>query len=245
MEANSLTIDQIKSNYQNVLERTVRAALSSGRNPNDIKIVVVSKEKPIKTIHNAVSVGIKIFGENYADEAIPKINSVNSCPDLQWHMIGHIQSRKARQIIEYFDYVHSLDSIKIAHRLSKYAQDFDKSMPVLLEFNISGEESKYGFSAWDEDAWYDLLPSVEQILELPCLLIEGIMTIPPYFTNPEQSRPYFQKLGKLHRYLRSNFPDGNWSEISMGMSSDFEVAIEEGATWIRVGQAILGKRIQH
>lgn len=242
MNNNSLSSDQIKSNFQKVLERIERAALSSGRDPDDIKIVVVSKEKPIKTVHNAISAGIRIFGENYADEAVSKINSIIQYPNLQWHMIGHIQSRKARLVIEYFDYVHSLDSIKLATRLNKYAQDTNKIMPILIEFNISGEESKYGFPAWKEDAWHELLPSIEQVLESTHLVTRGLMTIPPYFTNPERSRPYFQKLGRLQRFLQSNFPNKNWTELSMGMSADFEIAIDEGATWVRIGQAILGKR---
>lgn len=242
MTSNSLSIDQIKSNYQKVVEQVEWAARSSGRNAGDIKVVVVTKKKSIITIHNAIRAGIKTFGENYADEAVPKINSINLSSEIHWHMIGHIQSRKARLVIEYFDYVHSLDSIKLAKRLNKFAEDLNKSMPTLVEFNISGEDAKYGFPAWREDSWSELLPSIEKILDHTHLIIRGLMTIPPYFSDPEQSRPYFQKLVRLQSFLQSNFPDNSWAELSMGMSADYQIAVEEGATWVRIGQAILGKR---
>lgn len=238
----NLSIDQIKSNYAAVLGRIKHASIASGRDPGDIKLVVVSKEKSIKTIQNAATAGIKIFGENYAEEAIQKINAIKDYPDLHWHMIGHIQSRKAQTVVEYFDYIHSLDSLKLARRLDRFALEYNKQMACLIEFNTGGEDTKYGFQAWNEESWENLLPSIEQIMELSFIQIKGLMTVPPYFTDPEKSRPYFQLLSKLQNYLQSELPNVNWSELSMGMSEDFEIAIEEGATWIRVGQAILGKR---
>lgn len=242
MDKYNLTTDEIKSNYLDILQRIKSAACSVGRNPNDIKLVVVSKEKSRKIIQNAIEAGIHIFGENYADEAVPKIRSITNTQELHWHMIGHIQSRKARLVIEYFDYVHSLDSVKLANKLNSYAQEYMKIMPVLIEFNVGGEASKFGFPAWNIEHWGELLPSVEQILKLPGLHIEGLMTVPPYFTDPEKSRSYFHTLRELQEYLQDEFPQASWRELSMGMSADFEIAIEEGATWVRIGQAILGRR---
>jgi hypothetical protein len=237
-----LSAEQIKLNYQAVLERIQRAADFSGRNPKDVKLVVVSKEKSINTIGNAIKAGLHIFGENYADHAMPKIKALRQFPEIQWHMIGHVQSRKAPLVVEYFDYLHSLDSVKLAKRLDGCARNYDKLFPTLIEFNLSGEESKFGFRAWEEEHWEDLIPSIEEILALSNIRIQGIMTIPPYSADPKQSRPFYKLLVRLQNFLKSNFPQACWSELSMGMSSDFEIAIEEGATWVRVGQAILGPR---
>jgi PLP dependent protein len=234
--------EQISSNYQGVLDRIRSAAKAAGRNPNDVKLVAVSKEKPISIIESAIRAGIRIFGENYAEDALPKINALRKQNGIQWHMIGHVQSRKARIVIENFDYMHSLDSVKLARRLNRYAQDVGKIFPALIEYNLSGEASKYGFPAWKEGNWGELSPSIEQILELPHLRIQGIMTVPPYSEDPEESRPYYKMLSSLQRFLQVHFPQVSWSELSMGMSADYEIAIEEGATWVRIGQALLGPR---
>jgi PLP dependent protein len=234
--------ERIRANYYAVLDRISAIACESGRDPDSVRLVAVSKGKSIITIENAIKAGIRIFGENYADEALSKINSLRKHPAIQWHMIGHVQSRKAKIVAEYFDYMHSLDSIKLARRLDKFARDFGKIFPALIEFNLSGEVSKYGFPAWKEVDWKELLPLIEQILALPNVRIEGIMAIPPYSDDPEESRPYYKMLRRLQSFLRENFPDACWSDLSMGMSADYEVAIEEGATWIRVGQALLGPR---
>lgn len=234
--------EQINSNYQAVLDRIRSAAQAAGRNPIDVKLVAVSKEKPILIIESAIRAGIRIFGENYAEDALPKINALRKQDDIQWHMIGHVQSRKARIVIENFDYMHSLDSVKLARRLNRYAQDVGKIFPALIEYNLSGEASKYGFPAWKEGNWGELSPSIEQILELPNLRIQGIMTVPPYSEDPEESRPYYKMLSSLQRFLQVHFPQVSWSELSMGMSADYEIAIEEGATWVRIGQALLGPR---
>jgi uncharacterized pyridoxal phosphate-containing UPF0001 family protein len=138
--------------------------------------------------------------------------------------------------------LHSLDSLKLAQRLDRFCAESGRSLTVLLEFNVSGEESKSGFPAWDEDCWTDLLPEIERILALPHLWPRGLMTMPPYFEDPEQSRPYFQKLRRLQAFLAQRLPQTDWSELSMGTSADFPVAVQEGATYVRVGQAILGLR---
>jgi hypothetical protein len=157
-------------------------------------------------------------------------------------MIGHIQSRKAKLVSQYFSYVHSLDSLKLAQKLNRSANQFDRLLPVLLECNTSAEESKFGWDITHTDKWDRLLPEIEQMLELPNLQVEGLMTMPPYTEQPETVRKYFILLRQFRDFLRSNFSQSEWNELSMGMSGDFEVAIEEGATWIRVGQLIMGPR---
>jgi pyridoxal phosphate enzyme (YggS family) len=158
-------------------------------------------------------------------------------------MIGHVQSRKAKIVCEHFSLVHSLDNKKLAERLNYYAGEAGKVLPVLLEFNLSGEESKSGWSANDENQWDKFLPEIDQINSFTQLRVQGLMAMPPLFDDPEYARPYFKKLRKLQGYLKSIFPDIDWKELSMGTSSDYRVAIQEGATLIRIGQAILGPRI--
>jgi pyridoxal phosphate enzyme (YggS family) len=157
-------------------------------------------------------------------------------------MIGHIQSRKAELVVRYYDLIHSLDSLKLARRLNQFAAEHQKKVTVLLECNVSGEESKFGFPAADKSQWDDLGEVFSEIAELPYLEIGGLMTMAPLFEDAENARPVFRKLVHLRDYLRSHLPTVQWNELSMGMSSDFEVAIEEGATMVRIGQAILGER---
>jgi pyridoxal phosphate enzyme (YggS family) len=242
VNSKEISAEQIKLNYQSVQDRMSNAARRSGRNPGEVKLVAVSKEKPVTMIDNAIKAGLRIFGENYADEALPKIDSLRKYPDIRWHMIGHVQSRKAQIVINNFDYLHSLDSVKLARRLDRFASDSGKILPALLEFNLSGEGSKFGFPAWHDENWMEFIPSIEEILDLSGISIRGLMTIPPFSMDPEDSRPYYKKLCRLQGFLQQNFPAACWIDLSMGMSSDFEIAIEEGATWIRVGQALLGRR---
>jgi pyridoxal phosphate enzyme (YggS family) len=157
-------------------------------------------------------------------------------------MIGHVQSRKANLVVSYFQMMHSLDSIKLGTRLNAFCASAECKLPVLLEVNVSGESTKYGFSAWDESQWEVLVKDFEEISQLSHLTIRGLMTVPPYFVNPERARPYFEKTRRLREYLRTFLPDTDWSELSMGTSIDFINAVEEGATYVRIGEAILGKR---
>jgi pyridoxal phosphate enzyme (YggS family) len=225
--------------------------------------VVVTKLQPVEIVREAIAAGAQYLGENYADEALAKKLALQTQPpitpeipltqaggltpprqphDVEWHIIGHVQSRKVRLVSEYFDYLHSLDSLKLAQRLDHACGEFKRVLPVLFEFNVSGESSKSGWPAWDETRWPDLLPNIHEIAELPHLRVEGVMTMPPYFENSEEARPFFIRLRKLQEYLTQHIPQTGWNELSMGMSGDFEVAIQEGATWVRVGQAILGPR---
>jgi pyridoxal phosphate enzyme (YggS family) len=159
-------------------------------------------------------------------------------------MIGHVQSRKARLVIGNFALLHSLDSLKLAQRLDRFAAEGGRVLPVLLELNVGGEESKSGWNASDDTHWDDFLPDIRSILDLPSLRVHGLMTMPPLETDPEDARRFFQRLRLLRDHLASVFPQADWRELSMGTSADYMVAVEEGATLVRVGTAIVGARRQ-
>jgi len=235
-------VSKIKINNQQVKDKMIKAAIRSGRDPYSIRLIVVTKSQPLEIVRAAVDAGVSILGENYAEEGVEKILALDVESEVEWHMIGHVQSRKAGLVADHFNYLHSLDGIKLAIRLDELLGRSDKKLPVLLEFNVGGEESKFGWQASDEKNWKNFLPEIKQILELSHLRVEGLMTMPPFYQESELIRPFFSKLRNLRNYLADIFPDANWNELSMGTSSDFEVAVEEGATFIRVGQAILGQR---
>jgi pyridoxal phosphate enzyme (YggS family) len=235
-------LTQIKARYLHVQEQIDQAAQQSGRNPDAVRLMVVTKAQPMPVVRAAVEAGACILGENYAEEALEKILALRPDFAVEWHMIGHVQSRKASLVARNFDMLHSLDSLKLASRLDRFLDEQGKSMLVLLEANVSGEESKYGWPAWDEDRWPDLLPEFEKILALPRLEVCGLMTMPPYFEDPERTRPFFRRLCNLRDFLQKNLPQMDWRELSMGTSVDFVAAIQEGATYVRIGQAILGER---
>lgn len=232
----------IRENYYRVLEQVDLAARSVHRESESIKLVVVTKGHPIQTVKEALAAGVRIFGENYTEEGIEKMHE---CPEefsLEWHMIGHVQSRKARAICEHYDWVHSLDRLKLARRLDRFCGELGRKLPVLLECNVSGESTKFGWSAWDERKWPGLLVEFSQVVELPYLAIRGLMTMAPYSPNPELARPYFHRLRRLRDFLSRHIPKIEWNDLSMGMTGDFTVAVQEGATMVRVGTAILGPR---
>jgi PLP dependent protein len=231
--------DSIRERYLQTLERIATAEKRAGRAAGSAKLVVVTKSQPVETVHAALEAGVKILGENYPEEAVEKIKAIGAA-DAEWHMIGHVQSRKADLIPNNFSLMHSLDSLKLATRLDRFAAE--RALPVLLEFNVGGEESKSGWQASEESRWPALLPEIDMVLKLAHLNVRGLMTMPPLFEDPEQTRPYFQKLRRLHDFLKQNFPAADWSELSMGTSTDFEAAVEEGATLVRVGTAIVGPR---
>lgn len=234
-------IVNIRTRYENVLARISDAALRSGRNPDAVRLVVVSKAQPLEVVQAAVAAGVHLLGENYVEEAAGKIAAFQDA-SLEWHMIGHVQSRKAEQVAAQFQWLHSLDSLKLAERLERFCSEAGRQLPVLLECNVSGEESKYGFPAWDEPAWGGLAAALEPITRLPHLQVRGLMTMPPFYDDPERTRPYFQKLRRLQGFLGDALPQSDWRELSMGTSVDFVPAVEEGATFVRVGQAIMGAR---
>lgn len=234
--------DIIAENYHKVIEQIQNAANKSGRNPQDIRLVVVTKTQPVDVILSLIETGAMDFGENYIEEAIPKIQAFSKSEGLRWHMIGHIQSRKAESVCDYFQYVHSLDSVKLAGRLCRSAQMLDKKLPVWMEFNVSGEESKFGWDISAKENWDSVLADIEKIRDLPNLDLLGVMTVPPYSEEAEESRPLYRKLRSFQECVIDRLRMQNFREMSIGMSNDFEVAIEEGATCVRIGREILGPR---
>jgi pyridoxal phosphate enzyme (YggS family) len=203
--------------------------------------MVVTKSHSLAVVKAAIAAGARVLGENYVEEAISKMMGIESS-DVEWHMIGHIQSRKAKQVCEYFSWVHSVDRKKIADRLNNFAIQKNLNLKILLECNVSGEGSKFGYPVWKEEQWPDFVNEICYLNELPNLDIRGMMTMPPWDPDPEASRPYYQHLVRLRDYVVERFPKLDLHELSIGMSNDFEVAIQEGATMIRVGTAILGQR---
>lgn len=235
-------VASIRENYLSTLDQIAAAARRSGRAPGDVRLVVVTKSQPLEVVQAALEAGVRILGENYPEEGVTKIQSLPRQSGVEWHMIGHVQSRKARLVAEHFELLHSLDSLKLAGRLDRFAAEQNRVLPVLLEFNVGGEESKSGWDASDDSHWDVFLPDVRSILDLPNLRVHGLMTMPPLETDPEDARRFFQRLRLLRDHLASAFPQADWRELSMGTSADYPVAVEEGATLVRVGTAIVGAR---
>ena len=237
----------LAGNITRVQERIAAACMRARRNPSEVMLVAVSKTFPAEIIAEAYRLGLRDFGENRIEEAREKIPHVQSPishlqSDLRWHLVGHLQSRKAQEAVALFDMIHSVDSVKLAEKLSRLCSEAGRVMPILMECNISGEESKYGFpvvSAADKARW---LADVEAILRLPGVRVEGLMTVAPIVPDAQETRPVFRALRKLRDELAGRFPQTDWRHLSMGMTDDFEIAIEEGATLVRVGRAIFGER---
>jgi len=209
-----------------------RAARRAGRDPKEIRLVAVSKTVEVIRIQEAIEAGVSILGENYVQEAQKKIESIGR--PVSWHFIGHLQSNKARVAVRLFDMVHSIDSLPLAEALNGKAEQEDRLIKVMIEVNLSREATKFGT---DEERVFNLARGIQNLGRLS---LEGLMTMPPYFDSPEMSRPYYIALRELRdRSAREGIP---MKELSMGMSSDFEIAIEEGATYVRVGTAIFGPR---
>ena len=238
-------VSQIRERYERTLERIAKAAQASGRDPKSVRLVVVTKAQPLEVVQAAVAAGARILGENYPEESVSKISFFAPESGVEWHMIGHVQSRKARLVIEHFDLLQSLDSLKLARRLNRMAEEAERVLPVMLEFNVGGEQSKYGWLAEKESDWPALYPVVDSILELKNLQIRGLMSMPPLETNPEDARVYFRTLRLLRDHLAARYPQSDWRELSIGTSADYEVAVQEGATLVRIGTAIVGPRPDH
>ena len=224
------------------LEKIASAAKASARSPESVKLVVVTKSQPLEVVQAAVEAGVQILGENYPEEGARKIQSVTEKSAVEWHMIGHVQSRKAELVVQHFNLLHSLDSLKLAKRLDRFCAEAGRTLPVLLEFDVGGEESKSGWPAWEEKQWAALMDDLSAVLSLSCLQVRGLMAMPPLGETAEFSRPFFQRLSRLQEYLMKQFPQASWRELSMGTSLDYEVAVQEGATLVRVGTAIVGPR---
>jgi len=226
----------LKDKIESVKQRISQAAQRCGRNAENILLAAVTKTVSADRIRQAAEAGITIVGENYIQEAKEKFEQLTSC-NLSWHFIGHLQTNKAKYAVSMFDLIHSVDSLKLAQELSRQAAKLKKIQNILIQVNISQEESKSGIS---EEAALEL---VESISRLENVSIKGLMTMPPFFDNPEQARPYFACLRRLSEKIKQyNIPNISMSLLSMGMTGDFETAIEEGATIVRIGTAIFGKR---
>ena len=225
----------IGTNFNRVKERITQAALRSGRDPQDIQLVAVSKTMSVESVRQAIKAGATIFGENYVQEARKKIEEIGHTP--RWDFIGHLQTNKAKYVFDLFDIIHSVDRLSLAKEINRLAAKQGKTIRILLQVNISGEEAKSGINPGEINRL------VREITSLPHLSLEGLMTMPPFFEDPEKTRPYFITLRKLRDTLRQDIGEyADLKELSMGMSADFEVAIEEGSTLVRVGTAIFGER---
>jgi len=221
-------VTNIRERYLQTLEQIEKSARKSNRNPQDIRLVVVTKSQPIEVAQAAIEAGVKILGENYPEEGVMKIQSLAGQPrsslfhfsveragqsGVEWHMIGHVQSRKARLIADHFALLHSLDSLKLAQRLDRFAAEQNRILPVLLEFNVGGEETKSGWEVSDESAIHKILPDIQTILDLPNLHVRGLMTMPPLGTDAEDSRRFFQSLRLVRDQLALHYPQADWREV--------------------------------
>lgn len=229
----------IAENVAKVGERVAAAAQSSGRNKDEITLMAVSKTFPVESIREAYTAGVRVFGENRVQEFTGKVEAIRDLPDAEWHLIGHLQTNKAAKAAELFQAVDSVDSVRMAEKLNAAAKAANKTLAILIEINIGGEAAKSGIAPGSDE--------LEQILQAApqwqSLTIRGLMTVPPYTDDPEGSRSYFRQLRQIRDSMAArNLPKVTLDVLSMGMSHDFEVAIQEGSTCVRVGTAIFGKR---
>jgi len=233
-----MTINEIKSNFEKVKQRVIKAALSCGRNPDEIKIVAVSKSHPVDIVANGISAGIKVFGENYVQEMKYKIEQLESRQIAQpeWHYIGHLQTNKVKYIVPYVSLIHSVDSVHLAEEISKHAKKLNKTIDILLQINTSGEDSKSGCAPEETCDIFRVVKEIENIN------VVGLMTIGSFSDNEFIYRNEFRLLKSMKEQMNIKYPEVNVKHLSMGMSHDFEAAIEEGATIVRIGTAIFGER---
>lgn len=229
----------IAERIAHVRERIAAAARRAARHPEEIALMAVSKTFPAERIREAYAAGLRVFGENRVQEFAAKADALRDLPDAEWHLIGHLQSNKAAKAAELFDAIDSVDSVRMAEKLNALAESAGKTLPVLIEINVGGEQAKSGVASASAE--------LDQILQSAPrwrnLKIQGLMTVPPYTEDPEGSRPYFRQLRNIRDSIAArNLPQVGTTVLSMGMSHDFEVAIEEGATCVRVGTAVFGER---
>jgi PLP dependent protein len=226
----------MKAQIESINDRIRRAAEAAGRQPDTIRLVAVSKTVPAERVRAAIQSGITLLGENYIQEAREKIEALQEFP-VAWHFIGHLQSNKAKYAVRLFDLIHSVDTIKLARELDRQAGKIDKVQDILIQVNTGKEASKSGVYV------DDTLTLVRAAGQMSHIAVKGLMTLPPYFNAPDKVRPYFQALRELRDRIRSeSLPGIAMDELSMGMTGDFEAAIQEGATLVRIGTALFGER---
>ncbi len=227
---------QLATNIARVRSTIAEAAQQAGRRPEEVTLIAVSKTVPVEFVRMAYNLGVTNFGENRVQEALPKIAEFHP-QGVHWQMIGHLQSNKASKVVGSFDCVQSVDSLHIAQALNRHAGEQSKRLPVLLQVNVSGETSKEGMSSGEA------VQLARQIIALPHLEVQGLMTIAPLVDDPETVRPVFRNLRALRDRLRVELPGCSWQHLSMGMTDDYRIAIAEGATIVRIGRAIFGERV--
>jgi PLP dependent protein len=230
----------LRQQLEAINQRIAAACQRAGRDFSEVTLVAVSKTVASSRLHEAITAGVRIFGENRVQEAAAKIaelREIVTAHQVQWHLIGHLQSNKARRAAELFDAVHSVDSIKLAERLNQSADELGKRLPVFIEVNLGAEDAKSGV------AITETLPLCEQVAKLAHLELKGLMAVPPFLDDAEAVRPFFRRLRELRdEAQRLGIAGAHCRDLSMGMSNDFEVAIEEGATLVRIGTALFGAR---
>lgn len=225
----------IAEQLQEVRQEIQNACHRSNRNPEEVTLIAVSKTKPVSMIEEAIAAGQTVFGENKVQELCSKYEVLPQ--DLHWHLIGHLQRNKVKYIADKAELIHSVDSLRLAETINQEGEKHDRTVPILIEVNVAGEESKFGVSV------EDTLSLVTEISKLPYVSIQGLMTIAPYVENPEENRPIFRKLKQLSVDIkRKNINNVYMDILSMGMTNDYQVAVEEGATMVRVGTGIFGER---
>jgi hypothetical protein len=226
----------VKDRLATIEQRIQATAANCGRNPHTIRLVAVSKTMPADVVKQAILAGVEILGENYIQEAREKFKALSN-ESVTWHFIGHLQTNKAKYAVRMFDLIHSVDSLKLAAELDKQAAKLDKLQKILVQVNISQEATKSGVTL------ANTMALMRQIAEYKHLTVLGLMTVPPFFNQPEKVRPYFKALRNLgDQIVKENIPGVSMQELSMGMTGDFETATEEGATLVRIGTAIFGER---
>ena len=223
----------IKNNLEIINKKIKKAALRADRNPEEIKLVAVTKTATIEQIEEAIKAGVKIIGESKVQEAKEKYQIITA--DIEWHLVGHLQTNKVKYAVEIFDCIHSIDSIKLAKEIDKRSLQFGKITNVLVEVNVSGEETKCGIKPEEVETF------LKEISKFSRIRVRGLMTIAPIVEDKEEVRPYFRKLRELSKEIKSkNIKNVRMDYLSMGMSEDFEIAIEEGANMVRIGRGIFG-----
>lgn len=225
----------LAENLNYVNEQIAKACERSGRSPEEVTLIAVSKTKPVEMLQEAYDAGARFFGENKVQEITAKYPELPS--DIQWHMIGHLQRNKVKYIIDKVKMIHSVDSLRLAQAIEQEAAKHDLVMPILLEVNVAEEDTKFGLKV------SEVFPLLEEITKMPHLQVEGLMTIAPFVENPEENREVFRTLKKLSVDIAAkNMNNINMRVLSMGMTGDYQVAVEEGATMVRVGTGIFGAR---
>ena len=225
----------VAANHRKVIDRISEAALRVGRNPREIKLLAAAKSQSVELVQAAIAAGVRLIGENYVQEAEEKRHAISEA--VEWHMIGHLQRNKVKAALNTFNLIQSLDSVALARELDKEGRRNGKTVRTLIEINLGDEQSKSGIG---RDKVAEL---VERVSELAHLQVEGLMAVPPFKENPEEIRPYFRSLRELQVELQGwKIPNGSFSELSMGMTHDYPIAIEEGATIVRIGTALFGPR---